>query len=120
VKVVGSPVDALLNIKDDGSWHFFVRQKDLPAKFDLSPYSAGDVAVHVPDVSRSSPVDSKATLISNGSGLLVLNEDPAGRWLATIDGKTVKPFRINGFQTAFPVIGAGLHEFEIKRPTDLF
>jgi hypothetical protein len=119
VKAVDLPVDALLNVKDDGAWHFFVRLGDLPAGFDLSPYASGNASVYFPKVSCSSPVDTEASMVSNGSGLLVLNEDPAGRWRATIDGKIVKPFRINGFQTAFPVTGAGRHEFVITRPTQL-
>jgi hypothetical protein len=120
VQVVDSPVDALLNAKEDGAWHFFVRLKDLPAGFDLSPYASGDASVYFPEVSRSSTVDTEASIVSHGSGLLVLNEDPAGRWRATIDGKIVNPFRINGFQTAFPVIRAGRHEFVIARPTHLW
>ncbi|GAB2555936.1 hypothetical protein [Rhodanobacter koreensis] len=119
VKAVDSPVDALLNVKNDGAWHFFVRLGDLPAGFDLSPYASGNASVYFPEVSRSSAVDTEASMVSNGSGLLVLNEDPAGRWRGTIDGKIVKPFRINGFQTAFPVTGAGRHQFVITRPAHL-
>jgi hypothetical protein len=120
IKIVESPVDALLSTRDDNLWHFYVARNDLPSRLDFSAYTVGSCAVTVPNVSVNSPVDIQASLTSGGSGLLVLNEDPSGRWKATVDGKVVTPIRVNGFQTAFPVTSAGEHEFEIKRPTHLF
>lgn len=119
VKAVDSPVDTLLNIKDDGTWHFFVSIGDLPNDFDLSPYASGIAKVSFPVIAYSSSVVTRGTIDPTGPGLLVLNEGIAGRWSAMIDGKRIKPFRINGFQTAFPVSGAGPHDFVITRPTHL-
>ena len=120
VKIVESPVDALLGTSDDSTWHFYIAPTDLPPRLDFSPYTFGNSVVTIPDVSANSPVEIKASLVSEGAGLLVLNEDPAGRWEATVDGIVASPIRINGFQTAFPVTNAGRHEFDIKRPTHLF
>jgi hypothetical protein len=120
MQITASPVEALLAIKDDSPLHFFVEAKDIPPHLDFSPYTKGDSVISLPVVSDSSPVAVKASLLVKGAGLLVLNEDPAGRWNATIDGRVVTPIRINGFQTAFPVLEAGQHDFEITRPTHLY
>ena len=116
VQMVESPVDALLGVPDDGVAHVFVARADLPSGIDLAPYqSAGSTPV-VPDVMDNDAVHVKAILDAKGSGLLVLNEDMAGRWRMTIDGKRVTPFRVNGFQTAFLLNGAGRHTIEVSRP----
>ena len=120
VKVVKSPIDALLNVSNPGTWHFFVASHDLPRGLDFSPYAAGDPTIVRPDITENTPVTIRVSLLSNEPGLLVLNEDPAARWRATLDGTPVKPIRINGFQTAFPVAQAGHHQLEIERPTRLF
>lgn len=116
VQMTDSPVDALLGVSDDGAAHVFVARSDLPSGIDLGPYqSAGSTPV-VPDVLDNDAVHLKAILDAKGSGLLVLNEDMAGRWRATIDGKPAMPFRVNGFQTAFFLNGAGRHTIEVSRP----
>lgn len=119
VKVVQSPIDSLLNASST-TLHFFVAPRDLPNGLNFSPYAAGGPTIILPDMNKNTPVDIRGTLRAEGPGLLVLNEDPAARWQATLDGKPVDTMRINGFQTAFPVSTAGQHQLEIKRPGHLF
>jgi hypothetical protein len=116
VQVVKSPVDALLGIPDDGEVHVFVAQDDLPPGIDLSPYTTTRSNLVVPEVTDNGAVHVRAIFDTEGSGLLVLNEDMAARWRATIDGKQVMPFRVNGFETAFILKGQGLHIVEVSRP----
>lgn len=120
VKIVASPIDALLQVKGEGSRPFFVAPRDVPGDIDFATYARGDAVVQPVNVDSGNAVDIKGSFVSMANVLLVLNEDPAGRWHAMIDGKPVKPFRINGFQTAFPVTGTGRHTVEIRRPTHLF
>lgn len=117
LQLVESPVDALLGISDDGVMHVFVLPNDLPLGVDLRPYMLVSSTTTLPCLLDNGPVHMKARLETKGSGLLVLNEDMAGRWSATIDGKRVMPFRVNGFQTAFLMTGEGLHTIEISRPS---
>lgn len=116
VQMVKSPVDALLGVPDDGAAHVFVARADLPSGIDLGPYQSAGSTPIVPDVLDNDAVHLKAILDAKGGGLLVLNEDMAGRWRMMIDGKRVMPFRVNGFQTAFQLNGAGRHTIEISRP----
>ncbi|MGC1547376.1 MAG: hypothetical protein WA777_02500 [Rhodanobacter sp.] len=118
-KMVASPIDALLNVTAGDVVPFFVAPKDLPAGIDFSPYVRGDAVVQPVQVSFDNTVDIKGSFVTNGPVLLVLSEDPAGRWRAMIDGKPIESFRINGFQTAFPVTSAGQHTVEIRRPAHL-
>jgi len=120
VQLVKSPVDALLGIPDDGAVHVFVAQRDLPPGVDLGVYMSASAAPVVPTLLHNGGVQVRAILDTKGSGLLVLNEDMTGRWRATIDGRRTMPFRVNGFQTAFLMNGAGLHTIEISRPGDVF
>jgi len=119
-KIVDSPIESLLNASSLDTWSFFVAQIDLPRNFDFSSYGKGNPTLIFPDVEKDTPVDIRVSLRSGAPGLLVLNEDPAARWRARLDGKSVEPIRINGFQTAFPVATAGQHQLEIRRPTHLF
>lgn len=119
VKVVASPIDVLLQVTGDDVAPFFVAPKDLPAGIDFSLYERGAAAVEPVQVGVGDAVDIKGSFVTNEAVLLILNEDPAGRWRAVIDGKPVESFRINGFQTAFPVTGSGRHVVEIRRPTHL-
>ena len=119
VKVVVSPIDALLQVNANDVAPVIVAQKDLPAGINFSPYVRGEATVQPVTVSFGNSVDIKGSFVSNGAALLILSEDPAARWRGVIDGRPVKSFRINGFQTAFPVMGAGQHTVEIRRPTHL-
>ena len=115
MQVTNSPVDALLSVPDDGVVHVYVAQDDLPSGFDPSAYLSDGATPVAPTLLENDAVHVQAILDTQGSGLLMLNEDMAGRWKATIDGKRIRPFRVNGFQTAFLLNGAGLHTIEVSR-----
>jgi len=116
VQIVKLPVDALLGIRDDGAVHVFVAQDDLPPGIDLGAYLSANAAPVVPTLLDNGAVHVSAIFDTKGSGLLVLNEDMSGRWRAIVDGRKVMPFRVNGFQTAFVLNGAGLHTVAVSRP----
>lgn len=116
IQVVKSPVDALLATPDDGVVRIFAAQEDLPSGIDLSQRESGEPTQTVAHMLDNGAVQLRAQLDTKGSGVLVLNEDIAGRWRATIDGQPVAPFRVNGYQTAFHLEGGGTHTVEISRP----
>ncbi|HEV2538428.1 MAG TPA: hypothetical protein VGU03_01865 [Frateuria sp.] len=116
VQVVKSPVDALMGAPAGGIVRVYVAKEDLPSGFEPGEYPSDRATLTVPTLLEDGPVRVHAIVETRGSGLLVLNEDIAGRWRATIDGKRVKSFRVNGFQTAFVLSGVGLHTIEISRP----
>lgn len=120
VKVVNSPVDALLAVSGDSPLPFFVASRDVSKQASFAPYTTGPATISFPSVTKNNSVRVSATLASARGGLLVLNEDPAGRWRATVDGQRAVPIPINGFQTAFLITGPGYHQVEIERPTHLF
>lgn len=51
--------------------------------------------------------------------LLVLNEDPAARWRATVDGTAAPVFAVNGYQAAVAIRAPGPHAVRIARPARL-
>jgi hypothetical protein len=116
VQVVESPVDALMGAPAGGMVHVYVAREDLPSGFEPGEYPSDSTTLMVPTLLENGSVHVQAIVETRGSGLLVLNEDMAGRWRATIDGKQVRSFRVNGFQTAFLLSGAGLHMIEVSRP----
>ena len=120
LKVVNSPINSLINANTPDGKVFFMSPRDVPRHFDLSPYTAGEPAIILPDAIKNTPVDVHASLHTTAPGLFVLNEDPAAHWRAILDGKSIAPIRINGFQTAFPIAQAGQHQLEIWRPSHLF
>jgi hypothetical protein len=119
VQVVESPVDALMGAPAGGMVHVYVAREDLPSGFEPGEYPSDSTTLMVPTLLENGSVHVQAIVETRGSGLLVLNEDMAGRWRATIDGKQVRSFRVNGFQTAFLLSGAGLHMIEVSRPGHL-
>lgn len=60
-----------------------------------------------------------ATVDATRPGLVILNEDPRGRWRATVDGRPAAMFPVNGYQTAVAVTAPGRHRITITRPARL-
>lgn len=116
IEVVKSPVDTLLGAPDSKVPQIYVTPKDLPLGIDPAQQAATSPKLVIPHLLVNGATELRGLLETQGSGVLVLNEDIAGRWRATIDGRRVDPFRVNGFQTAFLVNGAGMHTIEISRP----
>ena len=120
LEVVDDPVEHLRRAGDASPLRAAVRSDNLPAGLDARALAGpgrpgGDVALRRNDRTRL-----EATIRADGPGLLVLNEDPAARWRATLDGEPAQLFRVNGYQTALYLPAAGQHEVRITRPGRLF
>ena len=120
LRVVENPVETLRAAGNANPVQALVARRDLPKALDVDLYGQGVPAIAMPRLSENRRTRLRATLDSDRPGLLVLNEDPDARWQARIDGKPAIAFRINGFQTAFAIPGAGHHVVEIGRPGRLF
>ncbi|NLA67758.1 MAG: hypothetical protein GX856_05855 [Gammaproteobacteria bacterium] len=119
VDVVDSPVDALLGATAVPR-RAFARREDLPPGVDAGsgagPADAGG-EVHL---RRNDRTLLEATVEVDGPAVLVLNEDPGARWRATLDGRAVPVFRVNGYQAALALPARGRHEVRIERPARPF
>lgn len=120
VEVVDDPVEHLRHIGDASPLRAAVRRGDLPPGADARTLAgAGRPGGHVA-LRRNDRTRLEATIEADGPGLLVLNEDPAARWRATLDGERTRLFRVNGYQTALYIPAAGRYEVRITRPGHLF
>ncbi|MEP6633187.1 MAG: hypothetical protein ABJA62_03175 [Luteimonas sp.] len=116
MQIMEDPVAALRALQDGDPLHIFVAPTDIPRSLDAAKYKSGTPRASTPALSKNDRTQLHAALFTDGPGLLVLNEDPAARWRATVDGQEVLAFRINGFQTAFAIANAGRHDVVIERP----
>ena len=113
------PVGYLRGLGTASPLRAVVRPVNLPPGFDAATLAgegrlAGTVTVH-----RNARTRIEALVETGAPGLLVLNEDPAARWRATVDGRRVRMFRVNGYQTALLIPGPGRYEVRIQRPGPL-
>ncbi|MBB1472857.1 hypothetical protein H5368_07415 [Luteimonas sp. MC1782] len=117
--VVDDPVTTLLAAGPVSPLRALVRAIDLPAGVDAVAHAGpGRIGGRV-TLQRNAGTVLLATVDADGPGLLVLNEDPAARWRATVDGHTAPMFRVNGYQVALAIPARGRHSVRIERPGQL-
>ncbi|MBJ6982372.1 hypothetical protein [Luteimonas sp. MC1572] len=114
--VVADPVESLLAHGQASPLRALVRAGDLPAAVDAARHAGtgrldGEVTLH-----HNARTLLLATVDATGPGLLILNEDPAARWRATVDGRATPMFRVNGYQVALEIPARGRHAVRIERP----
>lgn len=119
VEVVDSPIAELRRLGSTSPLRAMVRAGDLPAGFDADAHAGNGRLDGEVTISRNDRTLLEAMVQVPGQGLLILNEDPAARWHATLDGRPVAMFRVNGYQSAIAIPGAGLHSVRIERPARL-
>lgn len=118
--VVDDPVEALLAAQDDASpLRALVRAGDLPTAIDPADHAGPGRPGGRVVLERNARTLLLATVHADAPGLLVLNEDPAARWHATLDGRPAATFRINGYQVAVEIPSRGRHAVRIERPGPL-
>ncbi|MBJ6983464.1 hypothetical protein [Luteimonas sp. MC1750] len=118
--VVADPVEHLRQAGDASPLRAAVRSAHLPAGVDVTALAGPGRLGGAVDLRHNGRTRLEAGIEAEGPGLLILNEDPAARWRATLDGRPAPMFRVNGYQTALFIPGAGPHEVRIERPGRLF
>ncbi|MEN1940081.1 hypothetical protein WCE39_03105 [Luteimonas sp. MJ174] len=116
VDVVDSPVEALRRLGNASPLRAMVRAADLPPGFDVGSHAGPGRLDGRVTSTRNDRTLLEATVQAPGPGLLVLNEDPAARWHASLDGRPAAVFRVNGYQSAIAIPAAGSHAVRIERP----
>src|SRR5690606_12054737 len=119
VAVVDDPVEGLLALGDASPLRAMVRVGDLPAGVDAAQHAGAGRTGGAVTVHRNQRTLLSAMVEADGPGLLILNEDPAARWHASLDGRVTPMFRVNGYQVALVVPARGQHAVRIVRPGPL-
>ena len=120
VEVVDDPVEHLRRLGVASPLRAAVGIGNLPADVDPRALAGRGRPGGTVVLQRNDRTRLEATIDARGPGLLLLNEDPAARWRATLDGERVQLFRVNGYQTALYVPAAGRYQVRITRPGRLF
>lgn len=120
LELVADPVGYLVGLGEASPLRAVVRAEDLPAGLDPGAHAGSGRAGGDVSVSRNGRTVLEATVDAREPGLLLLNEDPAARWRATVDGRPVQVFRVNGYQAALVLPSPGRHAVRIERPGRLF
>ena len=120
LEVVENPVEYLRQLGDESPLRAVVGAVNLPDNLDAAGlHGLGRLTGKV-DLNRNTRTILEATVETSEPGLLILNEDPAARWRATVGGQATPMFRVNGYQTALFIPAAGRHEVRIERPGRLW
>ena len=120
LQLSNDPVATLIELGDDTPLRAVAAPGDLPSGLDATAFAGSGSRAHCITMLRNARTLLEATLDCDAPVLLVLNEDPAARWQATLDGAPVPTFRVNGYQAAIAVMAGGRHDLRIERPARLF
>lgn len=119
LELAEDPVAHLLALGDASPLRAVVRPSELPAGIDPAAYAGPGRTGGAVTLLRNARTVLEASVDVHEPGLLLLNEDPAARWRATVDGRPVPVFRANGFQAALAITSPGRHVVRIERPARL-
>lgn len=116
LELVDDPVASLLASADASPLRALARAQDLPAGLDAGAFAGPGQAARGMTVQRNGRTLLLADVDAAGPALVLLNEDPAARWRATVDGRPAPVFRVNGYQAAVALPAAGRYRVRIERP----
>lgn len=120
IRIVPSAIAAVIAMPQDSAPAIHVSASELTRKgVSLGGVPGGSLRYRGLAPVSSDAVRTEAVVRTDGSALLVLNEDPGARWRATIGGQWSPALRVNGFQTGFLIPAAGEHVVVIRRPATL-
>lgn len=114
------PVAELLAVGAGSPLRAVVDPADLPAGVERAMFEGEATRAECIDLRRNDRTALDATVNCPRPVLVLLNEDPAARWQATLDGTPVPVFRVNGYQVAIAIDAPGPHALRIERPAHLF